>query len=121
MFLFSLYADVNEQQRHAKDDGDLAGVRVVVGFPGGSPDVASSRDRVEGFTKQLRDQFKVEIVSSIDELLAKVDVVLLESVDGRPHLSQVIPVLKAGKPATVTGMKSQHGWFGKITVTAIPG
>src|SRR5262249_54579159 len=27
----------------------------------------------------------------------KVDVVLLESVDGRPHLKQVIPVFKAGK------------------------
>src|SRR5947209_10681874 len=80
-----------------KNGEDLAGVRVVAAFPGGSPDVASSRDRVEGFTKQLRDKFKVEIVSSIDDLLAKVDVVLLESVDGRPHLSQVIPVFKAGK------------------------
>jgi hypothetical protein len=29
--------------------------------------------------------------------LAKVDVVLLQSVDGRPHLAQVVPVLKAGK------------------------
>jgi predicted dehydrogenase len=76
---------------------DLAGVRVVAAFPGGSPDVASSRDRVQGFTKQLQNEYKVEIVSSIDDLLAKVDVVLLESVDGRPHLDQVIPVLKAGK------------------------
>ena len=76
---------------------DLAGVRVVAAFPGGSADVASSRDRVAGFTKQLRDQFNVEIVSSIEDLVAKVDVVLLESVDGRPHLNQVIPVFKAGK------------------------
>ena len=53
-------------------------------YPGGSPDIASSRDRVAGFTKQLRDKFGVEIVDSIDELLEKVDVVLLESVDGRP-------------------------------------
>ena len=30
-------------------------------------------------------------------MLAKVDVVLLESVDGRPHLAQATPVLKAGK------------------------
>jgi predicted dehydrogenase len=76
---------------------DFAGVRVVAAFPGGSPDIASSRDRVGGYTKQLRDEFKVEIVGSIDDLVAKVDVVLLESVDGRPHLKQVIPVLKAGK------------------------
>ncbi len=80
-----------------KNGDDLAGVRIVAGFPGGSKDVASSRDRVEGFTKQVRDQFGVEIVGSIEDLVAKVDVVLIESVDGRPHLEQAIPVLKAGK------------------------
>jgi predicted dehydrogenase len=80
-----------------KNDSALAGVRVVAAFPGGSKDVSSSRDRVEGYTKQMRDEYKVEIVNSIDELLAKVDVVFLESVDGRPHLSQVKPVFKAGK------------------------
>lgn len=81
--------------------GALAGVRVVAAFPGGSPDVASSRDRVAGFTRQLRDEFGVEIVASIDALLAKVDVVLLESVDGRPHLAQVEPVLRARKPVFI--------------------
>ncbi len=81
--------------------GDLAGVRVVAAYPGGSPDIASSRDRLEGFTKTLREQYGVEIVDSIDALLKKVDVVLLESVDGRPHLKQVIPVLKAGKPVFI--------------------
>jgi predicted dehydrogenase len=81
-----------------KAEGDLAGIRIVAAYPGGSPDVASSRDRVAGFTTQLRDGFGVEIVDSIDDLLAKVDVVLLESVDGRPHLEQARPVLRARKP-----------------------
>jgi predicted dehydrogenase len=63
--------------------------------------VASSRDRVEGYTRQLRDEFGVTIVDSIDELLKQVDVVLLESVDGRPHLAQARPVLKAGKPVFI--------------------
>jgi len=81
--------------------GDLAGVRVVAAFPGGSPDVAASRDRIEGFTATLRDKYKIEIVDSIEKLLEKVDVVLLESVDGRPHLKQVIPVLQAGKPVFI--------------------
>jgi len=79
-----------------KAGGDLAGVKVVAGYPGGSPDVPSSRDRVEGYTKQLREM-GIEICGSIDELLKKVDVVLLESVDGRPHLQQVRPVFAAGK------------------------
>ena len=39
----------------------------------------------------------MEIVDSIDALIQKVDVVLLTSVDGRPHLAQVTPVFKAGK------------------------
>lgn len=78
--------------------GDLAGVKVVAAFPGGSPDLPASRDRVEGFTNQLRNEFHVDIVDSIDDLLQRVDVVLLESVDGRPHLKQAEPVFKARKP-----------------------
>ncbi|QDV33550.1 Gfo/Idh/MocA family protein [Tautonia plasticadhaerens] len=78
--------------------GPLARVRVVAGFPGGSPDIPSSADRVEGFTASLRDDYGVEIVDSIDALLEKVDVVFLESVDGRPHLEQARPVIEAGKP-----------------------
>jgi hypothetical protein len=81
-------------------EGPLAVVEVVAAFPGGSPDVPASRDRVEGYTKQLREM-GVEIVGSIDELLPKVDAVLLESVDGRPHLEQARPVIKAGKPLFV--------------------
>ncbi len=80
-----------------KNDGDLAGFKVVAAFPGGSADIEVSRSRVEGFIKQLREKWGVEIVSSIDELLPKVDAVLVESVDGRPHLAQVTPVLKSKK------------------------
>jgi hypothetical protein len=84
-----------------KAKGVLSEVRVVAAYPGGSPDVPDSRNRIAGFTKQLRDKFGVEIVDSIEALLPKVDVVLLESVDGRPHLEQVKPVLKARKPVFI--------------------
>jgi len=40
----------------------------------------------------------IEIVDTIPKLLEKVEVVLLESVDGRIHLQEAIPVIKAGKP-----------------------
>ena len=76
---------------------DMAGITVVAAYPGGSPDVESSRDRVEGFTKEMREM-GVKIVDSIEALLPMVDVVMLESVDGRPHLKQAEPVLRAGKP-----------------------
>src|ERR1700722_19733303 len=64
-----------------KNEGDLAGFKVVAGFPGGSKDVKSSYTRVEMFTKQIQEKYGVEIVNSIDDLVAKVDVVLIESVD----------------------------------------
>jgi predicted dehydrogenase len=72
-------------------------ITVTAAFKGGSPDLPTSADRVDKFAAAIHEQFGVEIVGSIDELLQKVDVVLLESVDGRPHLAQATPVLKAGK------------------------
>jgi len=74
------------------------GCKVVAGYPGGSPDIPSSANRVGNYTKQLREEFGLEIVDSIEELCRKVDGVLLESVDGRPHLEQARPVIAAGKP-----------------------
>ena len=76
--------------------GPLAGIEVVAGYPGGT-DIPASRDRVGRFTQQLREM-GVEIVDDIPQLLAKVDVVLLESVDGRIHLEEAAPVIRAGKP-----------------------
>src|SRR5688572_14484803 len=61
-------------------EGDLAGIKIVAGYPGGT-DIPASRDRVAMFTEQMRSM-GVEIVDTIPELLSKVDVVLLESVDG---------------------------------------
>jgi hypothetical protein len=75
----------------------VPGARVIAAYKGGSPDVQSSASRVEGFTAELRDKWKVEILPDIETLCAKVDAVLLESVDGRVHLEQVKPVLKAKK------------------------
>jgi hypothetical protein len=76
----------------------VAGAKVVAAFKGGSPDIESSASRLEGYTKTLQEKYKVEIVPTIEELCTKVDAVLLESVDGRPHLAQARPVIKAGKP-----------------------
>ncbi|MFN0087991.1 MAG: Gfo/Idh/MocA family protein [Blastocatellia bacterium] len=79
------------------DPNRIPGARVVAAFKGGSPDVESSRTRVERFAAEIHDKYGVEIVGSIEELCRKVDAVLLESVDGRPHLNQVRPVFAAGK------------------------
>jgi hypothetical protein len=75
----------------------VPGARVVAAYKGGSPDVESSATRIDRFTAELQTKWKVELVGSIEELCQKVDAVLLESVDGRPHLAQVRPVLAARK------------------------
>jgi hypothetical protein len=80
------------------DPNHVPGGRVVAGFKGGSPDIESSHTRVEGYTRELRQKWGVKIVDSIEALCAEVDVVMLESVDGRPHLEQARPVIQARKP-----------------------
>ncbi|QQS45334.1 MAG: Gfo/Idh/MocA family oxidoreductase [Acidobacteriota bacterium] len=79
----------------------VTGARVVAGFKGGSPDVESSATRIERFTAEVRDKWGVEIVDSIEELCRRVDVVIINSVDGRTHLRQVRPVFAAKKPVFI--------------------
>jgi hypothetical protein len=79
----------------------VTGGRVVAAFKGGSPDIESSASRVEGYTRQLQEKYGVQIVPTIEELCSKVDAVLLTSVDGRPHLEQVKPVIRARKPVFI--------------------
>ena len=76
----------------------VAGAKVVAGFKGGSADIPSSADRVDGFTATLRDKYGVKICDSIEQLCAEVDAVLIESVDGRTHLAQAKIVIAAKKP-----------------------
>ena len=76
----------------------VPGGKVVAAFKGGSPDVESSHTRVDRFTKQLQDDYGVDIVPSIEALCNQVDAIMLESVDGRPHLEQARPVIERGIP-----------------------
>lgn len=77
----------------------FAGVKVTAAFPGGSLDIPESRNRVDGYVKKLRDK-EIKIVDSLAELADECDAILLESVDGRPHLKQFRAVAK-GKPVFV--------------------
>jgi hypothetical protein len=80
-------------------EGDLAGIKVVAGYPGGT-DMPASKDRVAKFTEQVKGM-GVEIVETIPQLLEKVDVVLLESVDGRIHLEEAKQIFPSGKPVFI--------------------
>jgi predicted dehydrogenase len=75
---------------------EFGGYRVVAAYPHGSKDIESSVKRIPGYMEEIK-QYHVAIVDSIPKLLDQVDVVLLETNDGRLHLEQALPVLKAGK------------------------
>lgn len=79
----------------------VPGARIVAAYKGGSPEFPPSRDRIEGFARTLHDKYGVELVASIDELCARVDGVLLESVDGRVHLREMREIVTARKPVFI--------------------
>lgn len=76
------------------------GYRVVAAYPRGSYEIESSYSRIPAFTEQVKAK-GVEIANSIPELLSKVDVVLLETNDGRMHREQAFQVIDAGKPVFI--------------------
>jgi len=79
----------------------VPGGKVVAAFRGGSPDLADNARHLDEYTTALKDKFGVKFYDTIEEMCRNVDVVLLESVDGRPHLEQVQPVIAARKPVYV--------------------
>jgi len=79
----------------------VPGGRVIAAFKGGSDDIQSSHTRVEGYTKTLVEKYGVKIYDDIKQLCENVDAILLTSLDGRPHLSQIRPVIEAKIPVFV--------------------
>lgn len=68
--------------------------------PPGNTDVEFSTAQLEKFSKTIREH-GVSFAGSIEEMLPHVDAVMLLTNDGRPHLKEVLPVLKARKPVYI--------------------
>ncbi|MFZ5429412.1 MAG: Gfo/Idh/MocA family protein [Bacteroidota bacterium] len=75
---------------------ELGGYRVVAAYPYGSREIESSYSRIPEYTEVVKN-LGVRIVDSIEELLKETDVILLNTNDGRLHLGQALPVIRAGK------------------------
>lgn len=84
------------KEMNSEGPSEFEGYKVIAAYPQGSLDIESSTKRIPGYIEEVR-KMGVEIVDNIPTLLEKVDVVLLETNDGRRHLEQALPVLKAGK------------------------
>lgn len=77
--------------------GHVTGGKVVAFVKSGSADIPSSINRVEEYASKLEKDFGLKSVSSIEELCKQVDCIMIESVDGRPHLEQARAVIAAKK------------------------
>ena len=84
-----------------KNEHPVPGACVVAGFPGGSPDFDLSRNRVEGFTAKLRDEWSVKIMDSPQAVAEAVDLLFITSVDGRVHLDQLERTVKFKRPTFI--------------------
>lgn len=85
----------------ATDPHHVPGGRVVVAYPGGSKDFDLSWNRVENFTKELREKWGIQVVDSPEAVAQNCDMVLLESVDGRVHLEQFRRIAPFKKPTFI--------------------
>jgi hypothetical protein len=91
---------LNKGPKNPKDAPKFDGFKLVAAYPNGSRDIESSTKRVPEYTEKVKSM-DVEIVDSIEALLSRVDAVLLESNDGKVHLEQLRPILRAKKPVFI--------------------
>lgn len=84
-----------------KSKAHVPGVKVVAAVKQSSADIPSSLERVDGFTEHLVKTHGVKLYDNIDAMCQDVDAIMIESVDGRPHLAQATPGLMAGKPTFI--------------------
>ena len=74
------------------------GAEVILGCPGTSK---MSPERIPGFTKTVSEECGVKLVDKPEQMIGKVDGVLIESVDGSVHLERARPFLEAGVPTFI--------------------
>lgn len=80
---------------------DLEGCRITALYhPKGNPDVDFTKEQLSQFERDIVEM-GVEILPSMEDLIREVDVVMIETNDGRPHMEEVLPALEAGKPVFV--------------------
>jgi len=73
------------------------GYRVVAAYPYGSRTIQECIVRIPEYQKEF-EEMEIEITSSVEDVVRKSDVVMLETCDGHPHLEQAVPVIRAKKP-----------------------
>ena len=82
---------------NASDTRDkYRGYKVTAAYPKGTDLIREWKDQIPQITHEMKEA-GVEIIDSMDELLEKVDVVMITCIDGNKHLELATPVIKAKK------------------------
>ncbi|HEX3149063.1 MAG TPA: Gfo/Idh/MocA family oxidoreductase [Gemmataceae bacterium] len=79
------------------EDQWVEGGQIVIGCPGESK---LSPERIPGFTETLK-KLGVPLVDKPEDMIGKVDAILIEAVDGSVHFERARPFLEAGIPCFV--------------------
>ena len=79
----------------------IPGAVITRAWKGGSPDIESSANRVEGFAAELSGKYGVKICDTIEGAMEGADAVMILSLDGRPHLEQAKRVFPFHKPVFI--------------------
>ncbi len=79
------------------EDQWVDGAQVVIGCPGTS---RIAPERIPGYTKEMQ-QLGVPLVDRAEEMIGKVDGMLVESLEGGVHLERARPFLEAGLPCYI--------------------
>ena len=92
------FSQILNDTKHAHH---VPGGRVVAAYSKVSPDFELSFKRADGFTKQLKEKYDIQIMQTPEALAAAVDMVFIMSVDGRVHLDQFRKVVGFRKPTYI--------------------
>jgi len=79
------------------EDQWVDGAEIVLGCPGES---AIMPERIPGYTKEM-EKLGVRLVDKPEEMIGKVDGMLIESQEGAPHWERARPFLEAGLPCFI--------------------
>jgi predicted dehydrogenase len=98
----SVHTEAFSEMLNAENtNADISGFTVVgIYHPKGNPDVEFKAESLATWTENSKKR-DIQIVDSVDKLIAMSDVMMLETNDGRPHLEQLMPVFKARKPVFI--------------------
>ncbi|MEO8472971.1 MAG: Gfo/Idh/MocA family oxidoreductase [Chryseolinea sp.] len=83
------------------------GFKVANAYPYGSRTIESSSSRIPQYITEVK-ALGVEVVDSIEKVIGASDVIMLLTNDGKLHLEQILPVLKAKKPVFVDKPVAAH-------------